>query len=250
MALSRQVQSDSADAQDPVESFQEYPEKNTRLTSRRFNFDPNTATVDQLEQLGFKPYIARRIDKYRIAGGKFRVKSDLNKVFGIDQALVQKIWNDIELPEVIEKQAYNPSEKSPQPAKAKQLLDINTADTNSLIALPGIGSKLARRIVEFRNRLGGFYDLGQLKEVYGLKPETIEAILPQLRLDASAITLIDINQADAKTLDAHPYIDRNQANAIVAYRTQHGHFKSSSDLAKIVVMNELIVNKIKNYIKF
>ena len=45
-----------------------------------------------------------------------------------------------------------------------QSVDINTADTTAFISLPGIGSKLAARIVNFRDKLGGFYSIDQVGE--------------------------------------------------------------------------------------
>jgi competence protein ComEA len=242
---------DSMDEQDPQGDFQEYPDKKDKFIRERFSFDPNTASVAQLESLGFRSYIARRIEKYRASGGRFRVKGDLLKVYGIDQALVRNLWQEISLPENIERE-YTPKtwEKKEYAPKATALIDINTADTSQLISLPGIGSKLAKRIVEFRNKLGGFYSLDQLKEVYGLKPETINMVLPKLSLDISAIQYISINDVDMASLDAHPYISRAQAAAIVEYRKQHGEFRSMNDLEKVRALDEKLLNKVKNYIKF
>jgi competence protein ComEA len=241
---------DSGNQDDQAETFQEYSEKHSSVIPGRFRFNPNTASVSELESLGFKVYIAKRIEKYRASGGKFRVRGDLKKVYGIDQKLVDLLWNDIDLPESLEKPLWENHEKTTTSKSPGQLVDLNMADTSQLIALPGIGSKLAQRIVDFRTKLGGFYSLEQLKEVYGLKPETIDIILPLLKLDISGITYLDINTADAKTLDMHPYINRNQANAIVEYRKQHGPYKSIEELSKIVVLDALLLNKIKTYIKF
>ncbi len=249
IALAERAGQDSSE-NEIIESFQEYPEKNTSFSPRKFRFNPNTATVREFELLGFRSYIAKRIEKYRASGGKFRTRADLNKVYGIDQDLVKTLWNDIDLPETLEKPVQDERFQSNRPVKAKQLIDINTADTTQLISLPGIGGKLAKRIVEFRSKLGGFYSLDQLQEVYGLKPETITMMLPQLTLDLSAVRPLEINKADFRTLDEHPYIDRNQANAIIQYRKQHGDYQTVEDLMKVVALNELTLNKIKNYIKF
>lgn len=59
-------------------------------------------------------------------------------------------------------------------------IDINTADTTAFIALPGIGSKLANRIVSFRSKLGGFNSVEQIREVYGLKDSVFQLIYPML----------------------------------------------------------------------
>lgn len=223
-----------------------------RQGKKKFRFDPNTSGVEELQSLGFRKYIAERIVKYRSSGGKFRRKEDLLKIYGIDQDLVKSLWNEIEVTEVkVQERAGERGEGSKPiaPAARSFIIDINNADTTALIALPGIGSKLAKRIVDFRNRLGGFYSLDQLREVYGLKPEAVDAITPKLTLDISAIRLLDINEAAFDELERHPYISRNLASAIVNYRTQHGEYRSLEDLRKIVLLDGLTLERLAHYIK-
>src|SRR6476620_4362316 len=117
--------------------------------------------------------------------------------------------------------------------KKVEPFDINTADTTAFIALPGIGSKLAARIVLFRDKLGGFYDVRQIGEVYGLQDSVFKKISPMLRCDAGHIRKIDINNAEKETLKVHPYIRWQMASALVAYREQHGSFHSAEDIAKL-----------------
>ena len=69
---------------------------------------------------------------------------------------------------------------SPWVRPALSPIDINTADTTAFIALPGIGSKLANRIIAFRTKLGGFSDVDQIREVYGLKDSVFQIIHPFL----------------------------------------------------------------------
>lgn len=239
---------DSAAIEDTTESTSNEKTYSTRHEPKKFRFDPNTATIEELQSLGFRKYIAERIAKYRKAGGKFKQKDDLSKIYGIDQGLVKSLWNEIDLPEnhVGEVREWEREIKqSPKPS----VIDINTADTTVLIALPGIGAKLAKRIVDFRTKLGGFYSLEQLKEVYGLKPETIDILMPKLVLDLSAIRLLDLNKASFEELEKHPYVSRNLATAIVSYRHQHGDYKSLEDIRKIVLLDDVTYKKLINYIK-
>src|SRR4051812_10680995 len=115
---------------------------------------------------------------------------------------------------------------------SRAVIDINTADTAAFIALPGIGSRLAARIVLFREKLGGFYDLSQIREVYGLPDSVFMYIAPRLRCDSAYVRKIPLNVADREVLKQHPYIRWNMANALVAYRAQHGDFRSLDDLEK------------------
>jgi competence ComEA-like helix-hairpin-helix protein len=128
-------------------------------------------------------------------------------------------------------------------------VDINEADTSSFIALPGIGSKLASRIVAFREKLGGFYSVDQVSELYGLPDSVFQKIKPYLSLDNSAsVHKININTASKEELKSHPYIRWQIANVIIAYRDQHGKFTEPEDLKKIPVITDDVFEKIGHYI--
>ena len=102
------------------------------------------------------------------------------------------------------------------------MVDVNTADTTAFVALPGIGSKLALRIVNFRDKLGGFYSVDQIAEIYGLPDSSFQRIKHLLKLDNPSIKKININTASKDEMKLHPYFKWNLANAIVEYRNQHG----------------------------
>ena len=126
-------------------------------------------------------------------------------------------------------------------------IDINEADTAAFIALPGIGPKLASRIVNFRDKLGGFYAVDQVKETYGLPDSTFQKIRPYLQLNGAPKKL-NVNTATKDELNAHPYIRWNLANAIVEYRNRHGNFKSLEELKNIAVMEEAVFDRIVPYL--
>jgi len=113
--------------------------------------------------------------------------------------------------------------------------------------LPGIGSKLAARIVNFRDKLGGFYSVDQVGETYGLADSTFQKIKGSLQLSGS-VKKFNINTATKDELKIHPYIKWNLANAIVEYRNQHGAFKSLDELKNIVLIDEVTFEKIVHYL--
>jgi competence ComEA-like helix-hairpin-helix protein len=125
-------------------------------------------------------------------------------------------------------------------------IDINTADTTVFMALPGIGSKLAARIVAYREKLGGFYNVAQVGETWGLADTTFQKISKWLVVKTGVARKININTASVDEIRI-PYINYNLANAIFQYRQQHGMFKSLEDLKKIMLMNDEILNKILPY---
>ncbi len=128
-------------------------------------------------------------------------------------------------------------------------IDINTADTTAFIALPGIGNKLANRIVEFRNKLGGFYKVEQVAETYALPDSTFQKIKSRLTISTIAVQQININTATVDELKSHPYIRYYIANAIVQYRNQHGNFLAADDLKKITLITDSAFNKMLPYLK-
>ena len=126
-------------------------------------------------------------------------------------------------------------------------IDINRADTTVFIALPGIGSKLASRIVNYREKLHGFHSVEQVAEVFGLADSTFQKIKPWLVINDTVIAKININTANSDDLKT-PYISYNLANAIYQYRLQHGSFTSLEDLKKIMLVSDAVFNKIIPYL--
>lgn len=155
-----------------------------------FQFDPNTVSVTGWQQLGLPRWLADRIDKYRTKGGQFRKKEDLLRIYDFPPDLYDQLEPYITLKEAAHSnravnesvkpfpnEPYKKTERTPfperpayteRPAKpVPQPFDINTADTSQLIALKGIGTTLAGRIVKFRDALGGFVSTEQFRDIYG-----------------------------------------------------------------------------------
>lgn len=155
-----------------------------------------------------------------------------------------------------DKSAYNAKDKSPGPAiiykkaLAGEVIELNTADSARLTALRGIGPVFAKRIIGYRNRLGGFYSKEQLKEVFGLDSEKYAALQVQVSVDASRIKKIKINQADFAALSHFPYLSFKQMNAIIQFREQHGNYESLRDMSNIAILNNEILRKIEPYLTF
>ncbi len=123
---------------------------------------------------------------------------DIKKIWGINEELADKLIPYIR----IEKKEYAAIEKPVYEKKTytASIIDINTADTTAFIALPGIGSKLAQRIVTFRDKLGGFYKIEQVGETFGLADSTFQKIKPRLVLNNSFVKQININTATLMNL--------------------------------------------------
>jgi DNA uptake protein ComE-like DNA-binding protein len=216
-----------------------------------FRFNPNTASRDSLLQLGFSPSLARRIVNYRTKGGVFKIKSDLLKMYGADTLLYHKLYSFIDLPLVVEKKTREfPKDSFPKrPVFTITKLDLNVADTAQLITVYGIGSKFSQRIVEYRERLGGFVSMDQLNEVYRLDTTAIGRLKKKFFVSPGFVPRqIQLNTVTEKELAAHPYISYKLAAAVVAYRFQHGYFASIEDLVNLKLLTEKDFQRIKPYI--
>lgn len=215
-----------------------------------FAFNPNTASKEELIRLGFSPYVASRLENYRNKGGKFIIKSDLLKLYGMDTALYSNLYTWIDLP--IEKSIKKIGEKKEielAQKRSKEKFDLNLADSSQLISVYGIGSKLSVRIIKYRDRLGGFITTNQLNEVYGLDSVVINEIKNRTFITENfKPKTVGLNTASEKELAAHPYIKYSIAKAVTAYRFQHGSFKSIDDLSKIAIIDKTTFEKIKPYL--
>lgn len=129
-------------------------------------------------------------------------------------------------------------------------IEINTADTSESKKLKGIGSVLSARIVKFRDVLGGFHSIEQIKEIYGISEETYISIKDKLTLSYLKINKLNINQSTVDELAKHPYISKKQAQALVNYRNQHGAYSKMNNLTQNKALDKDFLCKIEPYLEF
>lgn len=242
-----------------LEDNQSIKSASEESSSITFEFNPNNASYDNFLLLGFSEKVSNRIINYRNKGGVFKVKADLLKIYGIDSSLVYRLEPSISLPTtVVSKSVARSAEtkeglrkRMPIKQKPEELpaFDINLADTSMLQTIKGIGSVLSKRIIEFRNNLGGIVDVNQLYEVYNLDSTVVGYLLDKTYIDSSFKPRpIVININTEEQLATHPYLSWKRARLIVAYRNQHGNFASSLDLLKVYSVDEELIEKITPYL--
>jgi len=231
-----------------------------------FAFDPNTLPVEGWIRLGVRERTAQTIQRYLAKGGRFRLPGDLFKIYGLKkedaERLVPYVRIRVAEPDM-ERVSVNyvtdsgtrkndtggRKYKREGYAKPKPvIIEINTADTTAFIALRGIGSKLAQRIVHFREKLGGFHSVAQVGETYGLPDSVFLQIRQFLQCSSPVVRTLNINTADVDVLRQHPYIRWALANAIVQYRQQHGAYQAVDQLLQINIVSPEILEKIRPYL--
>lgn len=129
-------------------------------------------------------------------------------------------------------------------------IDLNKCDSSDLEALPGIGPVLSARIIKYRNLLGGYASVSQLKEVYGLSGEVYDLIVPRVTADPADVVKTDLNRADYRQLIRMPYLERYDVTAVLKYREIQGTVKSCDELVESGILTPEKAEKLKWYLEF
>jgi len=206
-------------------------------------FDPNIVSKKQLTEWGLTDYQASNLVKYRERGGVFREADDLKKIYGLDSSQLNAL-----IPWVrIEEQVDRPGSKA---AKANPVrIELNRADSATLVKLYGIGPVFSSRIIKYRRLLGGFARKEQLLEVYNFKPEVFAQIKDRICVDTSRIEKISLNFSDYQDLVKHPYLNGHHAGKIISARNKSGPFETCEELLSKKILGEEVFRKIRPYLK-
>lgn len=133
--------------------------------------------------------------------------------------------------------------------KSKRVtVELNSADSMDLVQLYNIGPSFAKRILKYRNLLGGFVSKEQLWEVYGMDSVRYNDIAPYVTINPEGVIPMDLNSATIDQLKRHPYLDYYQAKAIVRMREQAGLYKNVEDLRKISIIDNETYTKLIPYL--
>ncbi len=259
-ALQQQLASltftDSAGEESPRKGGLAYADVEVAHAGTLFSFDPNTLSEDGFAKLGLRPKLVHTILNYRNKGGKFRSAAGMQKIYGMRPEEFARLEPYIKIaaaeksdyPSTEGKRAYTPYNTGSN-TTAHTVIDLNRADSAALERLPGIGPVLAGRVVKYRDKLGGFFNINQLAEVYGMPDSTFQQLKNQVRADESGCTKLNVNTASREALQKHPYIKYTLAKVLIAYREQHNDFKDMEELRRVALINEEIYRKIAPYLK-
>ena len=222
-----------------------------------FPFDPNTADSTQLLRLGLQPWQVRNIYKYRAAGGVYRQPRDSARLYGLPLKQFRRLEPYIrikeeDMPAERYFYKYEPIEerdtmKYPIKLQAEERIVLNRADTAQLRKVPGIGPYFARKIVEYRERLGGYYRVQQLLEIEDFPETAVDFfIIP----DDTQLRKLNINRLSLNELKRHPYLNFYQARAIVDYRRLHGTIQSLDQLSLLRDFPREAIERLTPYVEY
>lgn len=209
-----------------------------------FPFDPNKADSTKLLRLGLSKFIVRNIYRFRNKGGVFRDKASFSRLYGLTEQEYRRLEPYIKIsPEYQQaKPRYaskeyetfeqmqaehqgDPTKHQPK-LQQGQTIALNQSDTTAMKQVPGIGSYFAQKIVNYRERLGGFVSANQLAEIKNFPDDAID----YFRTDHQPVRQINVNKMTIDQMRRHPYITFSQAKAISDYRRLKGKIRSIEDL--------------------
>lgn len=229
-------------------------------------FDPNEADSALLCRIGLPGWMARNVVRYRQRGGVFRKPEDFRRIYGMTDerfetlrpyiriahqdtatapATADKIQPDTTSKDSTRKPAI-PLFQHVRKYPAGTIIELNQADTTELKKIPGVGSVIARMIVKYRTRLGGYYSVSQLKDIR-LRADLLE---PWFSVDTTAIRRINLNKGGTAFLRRHPYINFYQARAIVEWRKEHGPLKDLTPFEQHPDFTKEDLERLRHYVCF
>jgi competence protein ComEA len=238
----------------------------TRLNSTHKNIKlwkrcrPEELTIADWQHLGLSPKQAASVIKYRNKYGMYSLRQ-LEKIRVLDQRILAKIKDslifDIQTPSLHTRNSHvflskeNESEMALKTRSESQncskKIDLNSATIEQLVSLPGVGSYSAEKIIQYRQRLGGFLTIDQLAEIKGLYPDIIGNMNPFIEIKCK-VQPIALNSVTIERLKQHPYLSWNQANSIIKMRQHIGSFKTVEQIKQSVLIDEQTFEKLKPYL--
>lgn len=231
------------------------------VTKYRFKpFNPNTVSFEELLAFGLSKAQASNIVNYRDKSGGFRDKAHFRKLYCMTDELFalispylvfeSKAENRIESIAIEDAKIEKSDSKAQSKVREMLVLDLNACDSLDLQQIRGIGKVRAARIYKYGKRLGGYVNVEQLKEVYGIDNELFEQIKGHFTVGKTDLRKININSDEIKQLTAHPYIDFQLAKALIRFRKDYGKdFQSAEEIRYIHFLSEQEAEKLIPYLK-
>jgi competence protein ComEA len=256
---------DSAEKTKSQKFTNNFPEdKGTDLSSfmaSPFYFDPNELSEQKWVDMGIGAKIARNITRYRQKGGTFRDKEGLGRIYGMNDSVFAILKPFIRIKEIEKdpssnylddyniKDSIEPHKNYKKYKTDTLIIELNSSDSASLLALRGIGPYYAGRIIKYREILGGYTSVEQLMEIRGMDSIRYNQFREQVTVNPQLVKKIDLNSVNFKELLRHPYFEYYLVKAIFNFKDGIKAYDSVGQLRKIPVMYEELFDKISPYLE-
>jgi len=210
------------------------------------SFTPKHSRAEEWQRAGLSEKKAKSIMKYLQHGGSINSAKDLDKIYCLNE----------QEKEMLKTQLQFTADTFATPAATRvsyqqpTIVELNSADTLQLKKLPGIGKWFARKIIERRDMLGGYYDEQQLLEVYRMTQGKIDTLYDYVSINTQNIRRFRINHVHADTLALHPYFRRKLAHTLCSYRDKHGPYRDIEALSKAAMLDSMQLQRLSYYLRF
>lgn len=266
VVINRQEPVTNADEQqtekrDSLKTWQKHKSKENIIyyrqqeqSAERFAFDPNTADSTQLLRLGLQPWQVRNIYIYRAKGGIYRVPSDFAKLYGLTQKQYKELEPYIRISNDYKPAADLVARQDPKrdsmsfhaKINEQERIVLNTADTNALKRIPGIGSYYARIIYNYGKRLGGYVSIDQIDEIEDVPSDAKH----YMTISHPVTQKMNINRLTINQLKHHPYMGFYRAKTIIDYRRIHGPIHNLKELQVSPDFTDEAIKRLLPYIEY
>ncbi len=227
-----------------------------------FYFNPNTISEDSLLMLGLPERTVKAMLNYRQKGGRFKNAEQLSKIYTLTEEDYNRIAPFVSIEKQERQQQFSTNDYSNKESfrfkpdsvkrpykKSAAIIELNLTDTIQLVQIRGIGPYRAKKIVEYRDALGGFIKIDQLLEIYKIDHSVLDQIEPYISIDSNLVIKMNINKVSLDRLKKHPYLRYSIANSLVNLRKAQGPYRTMKDLYRSDLMNDSIYKLIRPYIK-
>lgn len=199
-------------------------------------FRIDTVSIVYLQRIGFTYRQAEGLIEYRDSGAEgIRNMAELSDCWAVSPEMADSLARYVIFPE-------------PKPYGGK--IEINSADSATLVTVRGIGPKTAQAIVSYRKLLGGYVSIEQLSEIKCVTSENFARFSSQICCDSCVFSKIDINFAPASELERHPYMTRRAINRIIQLRKSKGGWKSIEEIVNDDIFTPEQVSALAPYLHF
>ncbi len=227
-----------------------------KVEKKIYPFNPNFISDYKGYKLGMTTAEIDRLFAYRKQGKYVNSPQEFQAITKISDSLLRAISPYFKFPDWVKNKKENVGyvyyENKPLVKKEKKvLIDINQATQEDLVKIYGVGEVISKRILTFKESLGGFVSMEQMKDIWGLSPEVIESLNNNFKImNSPKVKKIDINNASLKEIAQFPYFKYPLAKEIVIYRSMNGDIKNATDLTKIKGLSIEKANIIALYLAF
>lgn len=215
-----------------------------RFKRPKTKFDPNVYTVKDWMKLGLSEKQSEIVVKLSKRG--FNSNSDLERIYIIPKQCFDLFKDSTFFPRPVNQFSYQTNEQSPD--KTKVSVNLNGGNEDDFKKIRGIGSYFSRKIIDYREQLGGYINKEQLMEIWKIDLEKYQEIEEFIYFGNEPVMKISINKATVEELSKHPYINFKVANSIVKIREQHGNYTDIGGIKKSKIIDEVTFQKIKPYL--